>query len=142
MRRLSAVKGNTVYDDRVGLMRRYYATIIDIILLLLIIAPIVNPFLQFVDSLLFVKALLLIMSLIILYFWGFTRFVKRTVGQFFLGYKVIATETGTPHYFKRLIFGLVAWMLSGITVIEVLADFDCIYWWDRKSNTRAVSTRT
>ena len=135
------MKETTVDEDRVGLMRRYYAMIIDIILLLLMIAPVVNAFLKFVDGLLFVKALLLIMSLIILYFWSLTRFFKRTVGQFFLGYKVIAAETGTPHYFKRVIFGLVAWIFSGFTVIEALLDFDCIYWWDRKSNTRAIRTR-
>ena len=116
--------------------------IIDTVLLILIIAPILHGFLKFVDGLFYITAPILLISLIILYFWSFTRLFKRSIGQFFLGYKIIASTTGTPFYLKRVMFGQIAWILTGFTIVECLTDFDNTYWWDRKSNTRAVPART
>lgn len=72
------------------------------------------------------------------YFWASNRFSGATLGQRILGYKIIAIQGSNPLYGLRVLYGTVACFLGLLTLAANHHINDGIYWWDRKSNTRAV----
>ena len=75
------------------------------------------------------------------YQWASQRFTGASLGQRLAGYKILATKTGRPQFFLRVIYGYVALFFSSPTMIFTPQNTDNVYWWDRKTHTRAVKTR-
>ena len=72
------------------------------------------------------------------YFWRHLQSGKPTVGQFVMGYRIIALEDAKLR--QRLHSGIVALWLWPLALFKTY-DKAGITYWDRDTNTRAVSTR-
>ena len=72
------------------------------------------------------------------YFWQHLRRGKPTVGQFAMGYRIIAKDDGNlRERLHRSIIVLLLWPIA-LFYPKVAPG---VYHWDKKSRTRAVSTR-
>jgi len=65
--------------------------------------------------------------------WFAFKLGKQTPGQYAMQFRVVGVEGMTPHYGKRI--------LHLVEVLVSTNEKDGIFSWDRKSNTRAISTQ-
>jgi hypothetical protein len=73
------------------------------------------------------------------YFWRHLVSGNPTVGQFVMGYRIIELEH--PNLRKRLHSGIIALWLWPIALMRSYDKQRGITYWDKETNTRAVSTR-
>ncbi len=124
----------------VGQATRFWAFQIDLILLTIFV---ISPGVVFIENRFIPEGIFdaIGFALLILYFWGSNRFFAGTLGQRLMGYKVIPANGKAPRYAARLMYGFIAQAFWLRTIFNGKPTEDGIYWWDVKSNTRAVSTR-
>ena len=80
----------------------------------------------------------IIFAIFSIYYWIANRFFEGSIGQRLLGYKVVPMANEKPRYLLRFLFGSIAFLLWFFTWLANRHIKDGIYWWDVKSNTRAV----
>jgi hypothetical protein len=73
------------------------------------------------------------------YFWRHLLSGNPTVGQFVMGYRIIELEH--PNLRKRLHSGIIALWLWPIALMRSYDKESGVTYWDKETNTRAVSTR-
>ncbi len=144
----------------VGVWRRFGAFFIDFLLVLLAVAPLTTLPMLFAeaahtgefhwsfirdfgrpnDTLFVLPAVLLGFASLYFYFFYLPWKSKQTVGEYILGFKIVAAsgQGFSPNYALRPMMsfiGLCAWPVS---VFLALRNEDKRFWWDTKSRTRAV----
>jgi len=122
-------------------MRRWVATLIDIAILVVAVlwpaVTILQDVLPF-DG----RTKVGIVVVWIVYQWIFTRFLSATLGQRIAGYRIVPSGTKRPQYLMRVFYAYFMVVIGIQTLTSETKARDDVFWWDRKSNTRAVLIRT
>lgn len=130
-------QGNLVEtSEPVRLWRRFAALVIDLSALYMILDPVLRP-------LAFVWGALIGIGLVFSWFWLQAQAGRATLGQTVMGYRIVPMEgaNGEPEFAFRAIMGFVGLCLWPVTFIAA-SQKDATpgtYFWDRQSNTQAVS---
>ena len=120
----------------VRLWRRFAALAVDLTALYMILHPVLS-------GLAFLTAALIGITLVFSYFWLHGVIGRATLGQTVMGYHIVPAEgaNGEPEFAFRAIMGFAGLSLWPLTVIAA-SQKDATpgtYFWDRETNTRAVS---
>lgn len=74
------------------------------------------------------------------YFYKHPKAGRQTLGQYILGYKVVAdtSELQDAEFGKRVIYSYIGLCTAPISVYFALKKTDKSFWWDSATNTRAI----
>ncbi|MEP3654410.1 MAG: RDD family protein [Litorimonas sp.] len=134
----TAIKDGPKY---VGFFWRAIALALDNFFWIILQIPLVPFFNQFENSELLTAVYLLAF---LAYFWLLPKFGRATLGQYMMGYRIVPADESRPKCLWRLAYvcgTAIMWPLFLFSWFMLRNDDIGIYWWDRKSSTRAVSTR-
>lgn len=119
------------------LIRRWYAALFDISLFVTFVlwpaVTVLNGVIAF-DGL--AKTILGLTWLT--YNWSLQRFTGATLGQRLFGYRIVPTGGKSPLYLLRVISGYFGFIWSIYTLVSDMKSTDDIFWWDKRSRTRAL----
>lgn len=151
-------------DNIVGLMRRFAAFFMDFMTVLIVFTPFaVLPLLlaeadytgafswnferdyaRPTDNNYALPGIFSLFIALYLYFYLYARFNKQTLGQYIMGYKVVAEDESTdvPIYFLRPLlsyFGICMWPISAFFASR---NENKACWWDGFTNTKVVRLKS
>jgi uncharacterized RDD family membrane protein YckC len=159
---IKAPRKERLIDDRLaGFWRRFGAVLIDFIIILTVVSPILalpaiiveysytgaftwsfeRDFTRTTDLMVILPSVFLSLAALAYYFYKYTLMAKPTLGQYILGYTIIGHEQDIDNAVarKRTGYIMLAMCLWPIAIVHGLIK-KRVFWWDSRSNTRAVLT--
>jgi uncharacterized RDD family membrane protein YckC len=157
---LALYRPNPSTDDHsriVGVWRRFGAFLLDLAVVLMIVAPFgavpillaeakysgsfqwsfTRHFSRPTDIVLILPGALAALLALFFYFYYYARSQKATIGQFIMGYRVLAeSEAASPNFVFRVVLsfvGLCAWPVS---LVPALRKPNRAFWWDEATRTK------
>ncbi len=145
-------------NNSVGILQRLGALFIDFFVMLMALTPLVvlpilwveaqitgtfawsfaRPFVRPSDAMIILPGVLLIFVALFFYFYLHARKNRATIGQYLFGFKISASESGTPNYLARTFLSLIGICAWPISIFLALRRQDRKFWWEIKTHTRAV----
>ena len=146
--------------ESVGAFRRFAAFYIDFSIILTCLIPLIalpqlliessivgtfhwsvnRSFVRESDSIYMIPAFLFSLVLIFYYFYKYPKLGNQTVGQYVLGYKIVALKGSMvePSYGLRVVYSYMGLCIWPISVYYSLQSSNRTFWWDNITNTKAV----
>lgn len=148
-------------DKSVGILRRFGAFFIDLMVVTAALGPLLAAALVFVEAretgsfawsfsrnytrpsdwLLIVPGILLIQASLVLYFFGHLLRERQTIGRYIFGFTFVPSDHRPPRHALSVWLSFVGLCLWPLFIYRVFKRTGRAFWWDEASNMKAVLVR-